>query len=194
MSQAVRDAVRRAEKLEAVAREQRAQLERVGRAAADDPEFARLVKLYSDLALAADPMKGRPIESGGSCHPDDRPLIYLATQKARLRKRQVDRGVRGLSKFIDQSMDESEPDPPGDACPCCGGQVDRQGRPPDRRRLARLFLEQNLQAGPVCEEHVRAAAQTLGIAKDTLKRAAQELRVRRFEENNVWWWQLGEVL
>jgi hypothetical protein len=191
MSQ-VREAARRLEKLEAVTREQRAQLERVGRASIDDPEFSRLVKLYSDLALAADPMKGRPTESGGSCHPDDRPLIYLATQKARQRKRQVDRGVRGLSRFIDQSMDESEPDPPGDACPCCGSQVDRQGRPPNRRRLARLFLEQNLQAGPVREEHVRAAAQSqsVAIAQSTLRRAADELGVVRFDEDGMRWWRL----
>jgi hypothetical protein len=188
-----REHQRRIERLEGENRALKADLERYRRASLNGGSLTRLVRLYDDLALAADPVRGRAVESSSSQHPFDRPLPYLASQTARAQLHIVDRAVHRLADWIDRQMDDTERKPPGDACPACGGRVDRQGRPPNRRRMARLFLEKNLQGGSAFrDDTIRWAATQLGISKDTLRRAADELGVRRWCEDNVWWWQLQQ--
>jgi hypothetical protein len=193
MSQGVREANRRADRLEAALREAQKRNEAVEHALLSTGPLRRLLRLYDDLDLAADPMKGRSVEGGGGQHPFDRPMPHLSTVEARELQRIVDRALFRICDVVADWLNSSEPKVLRNVCPGCGGQTDRSGRPPNRRLMARLFLEKNLQGGgPVSEETVRWAAQSLGIARDTLRRAADELRVRRFEADGVWWWQLKE--
>jgi hypothetical protein len=186
----VREAARRQERLEGENRQLKADLARHCRAVLNGGALTRLVRLYDDLSLQADPVKGRPVETSAAQHPFDRPVPYLSTQTARAQLHVVDRALHRVADWIDRQMDESEASPRDDACPACGSRVDRQGRPPNRRRLARLFLEKNLQGAPVRQEHVLYAAQTVGVAASTLRRAADELGVVRFEEDGERWWRL----
>ena len=193
MSQAVREKSRRLERLEGENRQLKADVERYQRAVLNGGPLPRLIRLYDDLSLAADPMRGRPVETSAQQHPFDRPLPYLSTHMARQHLRVIDHAVRRLADWVDRTMDESERSPAGDACPACGGRVDRQGRPPNRRTMARLFLEKNLQAGPIRQEIIVCAAQTVGVALSTLRRAADEIGVLRFDEQGERWWQLPET-
>lgn len=192
MSQAVREGSRRLERLKGENRQLKADLERYRRAVLNGGALTRLVRLYDDLSLAADPLKGRPVETSAAQHPFDRPLLYLSTHMARAQLHVVDRALHRVADWIDRTMDEGERSPAGDACPACGGRTDGQGRPPNRRRLARVFLERNLGAGPVRQEFLFCAARTVGVALSTLRRAADELGVQRFDEDGERWWRLEQ--
>jgi hypothetical protein len=188
---AVRDAARRAERAENALREAQKQVEAVQHALLSTGPLRRLLSLYDTLDSAADPVPGRQVEGGSAPHPFDRPMPYLSTRDARDLQRAVDRTLFRVCDVIADWFNSETHAAPRGLCLGCGGPVDRTGRPPNRRAMARLFLEKNLQGGqPVSEETVRWAARHLGIARDTLRRASQELQVRRFEQDGQWWWQL----
>jgi len=188
-----REAARRIERLEGENRQLKTDLARYSRATLNGSPLVRLVRLYDDLCLAADPVKGRPVETGGGQHPFDRPLVYLHTQKARGLQQVADRALRRLTEWIDRQMDDSEQKPAADACPACGGRVDRQGRPPNRRRAARLFLEKSLAAGPVRCDVLAQAASQVGVTLSTMRRAADDMGVVRYDEGGDRWWGLPAV-
>lgn len=189
MSQGLREAIKRADRAEGANRELRRDLERFEAVALASVPMSRLLRLYADLLLASDPLRGRPLESSTPQHPFDRPLPYLSTQSARSRLRLVDRALYRLSDSVAVFFDEGERGSPV-CCPVCGGRVDERGRPPNRRRQARIFLEKNLvEAQP--EDTVRSAAQMLDISRSTLLRAADELGVIRFDEGGRRWWRIS---
>lgn len=187
LRQAIRD-------LDRIRGENRALKERVAlyeRADLAGSQLVGYLRAYADLLLASDPLKGRPTESSSPAHPFDRPLPYLALSRVSAVLDSHERALRRMRAQAQQALEEDSPPPSRDACPACGGQVDRTGRPPNRRAMAALFLQVNLQGGqPQREEAIRAAAQQLGISRQTLRRAADQLRVRRYAEEHEWWWQL----
>lgn len=189
MAQIVRDSSRRLRRVEGAlraAQQQNAALAEI----CQHPVGSRFLKVYGELLAASDPLRGRSIEAGGSSHPFDRPMPTQFAQEFRQALRRVDRALARMCDWMVDLLNASDPRPGGPVCVACGGPVDRSGRPPSRRAMACVFLEKNLQGPPVREETVRWAAQSLGIGRDTLRRAADELGVRRFVEDNVWWWEL----
>jgi hypothetical protein len=183
-----REAVKRAERAEAAQHEMLRELERHQLVRHTSGPMMRLQRLYADLLLASDPVRGRPIETSTPQHPFDRPLPYVSTQSARSRLRMVDHALHRVGDTIAAFFDENERGVP-DCCPACGGRVDGLGRPPNRRRQAREFLESLLQAER-SEDTVRTAAQKLGIARSTLRRAADELGVIRVQLDGTSTWRL----
>lgn len=178
----------RAEKAERALRESQRQVEPVQRALlSDGPVFSFLVE-YDRLDMAAEPLHGRRVESGGVPHPCDRPLPYLSTRDARAMKRRVDRAVGALLSELTDWLNGERP--PAGRCLCCGGTVDRSGRPPVRRRAAETRLIALLSDGRLPERVV--LGQMAGVPRSTLRRAAEELGVGRVLEGGVWFWQLPE--
>jgi len=182
---------RRAVRAEAALAEARRQVEAVQHALLSSGPLIRFLKLYDQLDGAAEPLTGRQLERSTRPHPYDRPLPHISTVDARRTERQVDRAVGRLSDRIADFLNGECRFADG-MCLACG-QADRQGRPAYRRRMAEQFLKVNLASGPVAEEHVRCAASGLGFSRQTLRRAADRLGVRRCLEDGQWCWQLEDT-
>lgn len=196
MSQAVREANRRADRAESALRAAQRKLEAVEHARLGGGPILRLLRLYDDLDLAADPVKGRTVEAGGAAHPFDRPMPHLSTLEARELQRTVDRALFRVCDVIADWLNSTDQTRGirRDVCPGCGGPVNRTGRPAKRRQAAVLFLQLNLKHGPQPEETVLAAARQLDISRDTLRRAAKDAQVTVFDQDGLRCWRLpGEL-
>ena len=184
------EASRSAVRAEAALAEARRQVEAVQHALLSSGPLIRFLKLYDELDGAAEPLTGRQLERSTRPHPYDRPMPHISTVEARRTERQVDRAVGRLSDRIADFLNGESRFGDG-MCLACG-QADRRGRPADRRRMAEQFLRLNLASGPVVEEHMRCAASGLGFSRQTLRRAAETLGVRRSLTDGQWCWQLED--
>lgn len=64
------------------------------------------------------------------------------------------------------------------------------GRPSDEREHAKAVLGQLLSDGPVEAKKVISLADNHSVSERTLRRAAQELEVRKWQEDRKWYWEL----
>lgn len=190
MSQGLRDAVHRAVRAEGTVRELQKQLDAVQHALLSTGPLMRFLLLYDDLDQAADPLKGRPVETGTQQHPFDRPMPHISTYEARELQRMMDRALHRMSDLAADFFNDHEHRIRTGVCVGCGGPIDRSGRPPNRRRLARIFLETNLDGAPQPADVMWAACQQAGLARNTVRRAADELRICRYWQDGRQWWQL----
>jgi hypothetical protein len=162
------------------------QLEAVTHARLSNGPLLRFLLAYDQLDQQSEPLQGRPYETASSPHPYDRPLPYVATMRSRDLQGRVDRALGPLADRITDFLN-GDPTPGRGECLACGGRVG--GRPPTARLRAVRFLQQCLDK-PMREEHLLAAARQHGVSRQTLRRAADELRVARFDEEGERWWAL----
>ena len=179
---------RRVERLDGENRALKAQVQAVQHALLGQGPLMGFLLAYDRLDEASDPLMGRQIEAGSRPHPYDRPMPHVSTARARELQRRVDRALRPLSDVIVDFFNGDRL--PHRVCLACGDPA-RTGRPPSRRLMAERFLAANL-SGPVREEHLRAAAESHGISRQTLRRAADVLGVVGFDEGGERWWRLTE--
>lgn len=59
-------------------------------------------------------------------------------------------------------------------------------------QMAKEWLHTFLENGPMASIAILAAAQAVGIAKKTLRRAKAALRIEAFKEGHAWQWQLNQ--
>jgi hypothetical protein len=154
----------------------------------------RLNRLYAELLLASDPVRGRSYDSDSHRHPFDQPPPHLRNARLRSVLENIDRLITNAADAIAGAAfgDPVDYSQPRDICPNCGLRTDLGRRRRDGRKFQAAVntLDTAIPKGRTVPATVaHDVAQHLDVSVRTVERAADRLSIRKFQRDGQWWWQ-----